>query len=173
MNSQLTLEKKATKLSYDQQQEAIVMYLGGKDVSEIKKHFNVAKKVIDHALANKEQRTLVEKKHFENTRAKETRIIDELKVKAYKTLGSALTDIEQMEGGRQAYVNEMNQIIDKIDKISRLNRGEATEVTKHTETKEVKDYAAILKELKDATPEQKKAFLSKQQVIEAKAEVIN
>ena len=168
-----TAIEKKTKLSYDECQEAIIMYISGKDVSEIKKHFNTSKKVIEQALNDTSLRTQIEKKYFENSRAKEIRRVDELKIQAYDTLQMAMQDIQNMEGGRQAYVSELKTIISEVDRISRLNKGEATQITQHTETKETKDYAAIIKELKDATPEQKKAFLSKQQVIEAKAEVID
>ena len=170
---QMTTElAKKTKLSLEEKQEVIILYLNGEEINTIKKKYNTSKKVIDNALSNQELRTQIEKKHFENTRAMETRKIDELKTKAYGVIGAALDDIEGMENGRQAYISELNSIVDKIDKISRLNRGEATEVTKHTETKETKDYAKIIKELKDATPEQKKAFLSKQQAVEAQVTVV-
>lgn len=154
-------------LNLEEQTEAIVLYLKGSDPKSIAEQFNVDTKAIKEVVENKELRTNVEKQHIELTAAKEARKIDEVKESIINLMKSAADEAMDLPN-KMLFMDKASKMISDLDRISRLNREQNTS-NDMVVNKNVKvDVAAIIKELQ--TPDQKRAFLRNQLVINANEE---
>lgn len=150
-------------LTLPQQKNVIAKYLNGAKPSALATEYDVTTKTIKDVISNRDLRTEVDKRHIELTAAKESRRIDDIKDQMLTFISSALTEAMDEEK-KIVFMDKVSKMISDLDRISRLNREQNTSNDTLT-TKNVKiDVANIISQLQ--TPDQKRAFLRQQLVVE-------
>lgn len=150
-------------LTLPEQKNVIAKYLNGLPATKLAEEYDVTTKTIKDVVSNKDLRTEVEKKHIELTASRESRKIDDIKDQMLKFISTAITEAMD-EDKKIVFMDKVSKMISDLDRISRLNREQNTSNDTLKTTNIKVDVANIIKELQ--TPDQKRAFLRNQLVIE-------